>query len=208
MLACVCQPTDPNLFRRSPIPLGTPPLKIATRGAIPKIPGRGIRIIEPPETPRLTDEPESSTQSPLNEPLIEPNREALLSFGGQPPKKSATDDYSKKSQSKETSSDASSLCSSILSFSPVKKKCAKKYHVRHKHKKSVCSTKVHSDKENLSLSTENVDCDIKKAEEEEKNVTVGKVRLRLILKHENFPAYFCSIFCFIISISTHIKSNI
>lgn len=49
MLACVCQPADPGIFRRSPIPLGAPPLKIANRGAIPK-PGRIIRLYPPSST--------------------------------------------------------------------------------------------------------------------------------------------------------------
>ncbi|XP_019869863.2 apoptosis-stimulating of p53 protein 2 isoform X5 [Aethina tumida] len=49
MLACVCQPADPGIFRRSPIPLGAPPLKIANRGAIPK-PGRIIRLYPPTST--------------------------------------------------------------------------------------------------------------------------------------------------------------
>lgn len=50
MLACVCQPADPGIFRRSPIPLGAPPLKFNHKGAIPK-PGRTLRI------PVITDEP-------------------------------------------------------------------------------------------------------------------------------------------------------
>lgn len=52
MLACVCQPADPSIFRRSPIPLGAPPLKITNRGDIPK-PGKTIRIT--PST--ITDAP-------------------------------------------------------------------------------------------------------------------------------------------------------
>lgn len=51
MLACVCQPADPSIFRRSPIPLGAPPVKITNRGALPK-PGKTIRI-----TPAITDAP-------------------------------------------------------------------------------------------------------------------------------------------------------
>lgn len=52
MLACVCQPADPGIFRRSPIPLGAPPLKFNHKGAIPK-PGRTLRI------PVITNEPGS-----------------------------------------------------------------------------------------------------------------------------------------------------
>ncbi|EFA01529.1 hypothetical protein TcasGA2_TC007089 [Tribolium castaneum] len=49
MLACVCQPADPGIFRRSPVPLGAPPLKI---GAVPK-PGRSVRLT----APVITDPP-------------------------------------------------------------------------------------------------------------------------------------------------------
>lgn len=56
MLACVCQPADPGLFRRSPIPLGAPPLKFNQKGAIPK-PGRTFRI------PVITNEPCSVNKS-------------------------------------------------------------------------------------------------------------------------------------------------
>lgn len=50
MLACVCQPADSGVFRRSPIPLGAPPLRMGT-GAIPK-PGRTVRL-----SPVITDAP-------------------------------------------------------------------------------------------------------------------------------------------------------
>lgn len=48
MLACVCQPADPGIFRRSPIPLGAPPLMLGKRfsqfsATAPK-PGRTIRL--------------------------------------------------------------------------------------------------------------------------------------------------------------------
>ncbi|KAL3265330.1 hypothetical protein HHI36_009538 [Cryptolaemus montrouzieri] len=43
MLACVCQPSDPNIFRKSPIPLGEDSLKITNKGVIPR-PGRTVRL--------------------------------------------------------------------------------------------------------------------------------------------------------------------
>lgn len=49
MLACVCQPSDVGIFRRSPVPLGAPPLQI--KGAIPKL----GRIIQNPSV--ITSEP-------------------------------------------------------------------------------------------------------------------------------------------------------
>lgn len=55
MLACVCQPADPGIFRRSPIPLGAPPLMLGKgfSATTPK-PGRTIRlttsvVTNPPE---------------------------------------------------------------------------------------------------------------------------------------------------------------
>lgn len=57
MLACVCQPTDNGIFRRSPASLGPKQLKM-NNGAIPK-PGRTLRII-----PVITSEPTAkSTQT-------------------------------------------------------------------------------------------------------------------------------------------------
>ncbi|XP_050298815.1 apoptosis-stimulating of p53 protein 2 isoform X3 [Anthonomus grandis grandis] len=54
MLACVCQPADPSVFRRSPVPLGAPPLKIsANQGALPK-PGRSVRVNPPYVSPTPT----------------------------------------------------------------------------------------------------------------------------------------------------------
>lgn len=55
MLACVCQPADSGIFRKSPIPLSNPPLQLNnnnnnSKGAIPK-PGRIIRA------PVITREP-------------------------------------------------------------------------------------------------------------------------------------------------------
>ncbi|XP_071056815.1 apoptosis-stimulating of p53 protein 2 isoform X2 [Onthophagus taurus] len=44
MLACVCQPSDPGIFRRSPVPLGSQPLRLDHNGAIPKPPGRILCI--------------------------------------------------------------------------------------------------------------------------------------------------------------------
>lgn len=61
MLACVCQPADPGIFRRSPIPLGAPPLKI-NKGAIPK-PGRSVRLT----TPVITDPPGLKTKQDKEE---------------------------------------------------------------------------------------------------------------------------------------------
>lgn len=55
MLACVCQPADTGIFRRSPVPLGAPPLKI-NRGAIPK-PGRTLRL-----SPVITSEPSAKNK--------------------------------------------------------------------------------------------------------------------------------------------------
>lgn len=57
MLACVCQPSDTGIFRRSPVPLGAPPLKIINRGAIPK-PGRTLRL----STPVITSEPSAKNK--------------------------------------------------------------------------------------------------------------------------------------------------
>ncbi|XP_017768297.1 PREDICTED: apoptosis-stimulating of p53 protein 2 isoform X3 [Nicrophorus vespilloides] len=65
MLACVCQPADPTVFRRSPIPLGTPPLKLSNKGtrgsgcAVTPKPGRIYRIpvvitTEPKNSAHLT----------------------------------------------------------------------------------------------------------------------------------------------------------
>ncbi|KAK9870749.1 hypothetical protein WA026_009711 [Henosepilachna vigintioctopunctata] len=51
MLACVCQPADPKVFGKSPIPLGTSSVKITKRGAVPK-PGRSVRL-----KPVITDPP-------------------------------------------------------------------------------------------------------------------------------------------------------
>lgn len=61
MLACVCQPADSGIFRKSPIPLTNPPLELSnhnnnnnnnhSKGAIPKPPGKTIRI------PVITREP-------------------------------------------------------------------------------------------------------------------------------------------------------
>lgn len=56
MLACVCQPSDTGIFRRSPVPLGAPPLKI-NRGAIPK-PGRTLRL----SSPVITSEPSAKNK--------------------------------------------------------------------------------------------------------------------------------------------------
>ena len=53
MLACVCQPADPGIFRRSPVPLGAPPLKITKA-----LPGRTVRLT----TPVITDPPKSATE--------------------------------------------------------------------------------------------------------------------------------------------------
>lgn len=50
MLACVCQPADAGIFRKSPIPLNNAPLQLNNKGAIPK-PGKIIRI------PVITREP-------------------------------------------------------------------------------------------------------------------------------------------------------
>lgn len=50
MLACVCQPADTGIFRRSQIPLGASPLKLNS-GAIPK-PGRILGV-----SPIITSEP-------------------------------------------------------------------------------------------------------------------------------------------------------
>lgn len=52
MLACVCQPADTGIFRKSPIPLGTAPLQLNNKGAIPK-PGKTLRL------PVITNEPSS-----------------------------------------------------------------------------------------------------------------------------------------------------
>lgn len=57
MLACVCQPSDTGIFRRSPVPLGAPPLKI-NRGAIPK-PGRTLRLSS---LPVITSEPSAKNK--------------------------------------------------------------------------------------------------------------------------------------------------
>ncbi|XP_044255145.1 apoptosis-stimulating of p53 protein 1 isoform X2 [Tribolium madens] len=59
MLACVCQPADPGIFRRSPVPLGAPPLKIST-GAVPK-PGRSVRLT----APVITDPPGLKTNAEM-----------------------------------------------------------------------------------------------------------------------------------------------
>ncbi|CAG9762568.1 unnamed protein product [Ceutorhynchus assimilis] len=57
MLACVCQPADPSVFRRSPIPLGAPPLKISVnKGALPK-PGRSVRVNPPYFSPTPKEKP-------------------------------------------------------------------------------------------------------------------------------------------------------
>lgn len=60
MLACVCQPSDTGIFRRSPVPLGAPPLKI-NRGAIPK-PGRTLRL----SSQVITSEPNSNKNKKTN----------------------------------------------------------------------------------------------------------------------------------------------
>lgn len=171
MLACVCQPADPNIFRHSPIPLGAAPLKITSKGAIPKVvPGRSIRITQPiiaaPSSEKIDQDENDSTESisiSMNVPLIEPNREALLNFGG-----------AGKPKEIKSNSVLSSETKLILSkFSPVKRKCTKKFHVKHKHRKTGKHDKTDinknsCDKENLSLSSENAICDkqLKKQPEE------------------------------------------
>lgn len=176
MLACVCQPAEPNIFRHSPIPLGAAPLKIPSKGAIPKVvPGRSIRITEPVVPPSSADtvsqddnDSTESTSISVNVPLFEPNREALLSFCGE-----------RKSKEKLNEPIVWSESSSIFSkFSPVKKKCAKKLNAKHKHRKSEKHDKTNidksnCDKENLSLSFENIACD-KKSKKTAQNYTVVK----------------------------------
>lgn len=163
MLACVCQPADPNIFRHSPIPLGAAPLKITAKGAIPKvIPGRSVRITEPivstlskEKTSQEENELTVSTLISMNISLAEPNREALLNFGGE---------GQLKEKSKETSISLSKLNSFPSKFSPTKRKCARKIHVKHKLRKSgkhekTDIIKISCDKENVSLSSENAACD-------------------------------------------------
>lgn len=161
MLACVCQPADPNIFRQhSPIPLGAAPLKIPSRGAIPKVvPGRSIRVIEPivvvPTNENIIQDENNFTEpsSPMTVPLVEPNREALLSFGAG----NITDE--KYNVIEVSSTDASSILSN---FSPLKKKCLKKLHVKVKNVTSLKTNKTdiaesNCDKENFSLSSKNCD---------------------------------------------------
>lgn len=173
MLACVCQPTDPNIFRHSPIPLSATPLKIPHKGAIPKVvPGRSIRITEPRVTSSDLEHVDRSDKNSTNSStgkleLLEPNREALLTFGGE------TKVREKVKEPQQSSSEAGSSLSKSL---PVKKKCAKKIHVKHKHRKSekTVARNINCDKENLGITSDNVSCDKKLQQKEE----FSRVRFR------------------------------
>lgn len=170
MLACVCQPADPNIFRRSPIPLVTTPIKINSKGAIPKlVPGKSIRITDSLLTASTTanfgqdkNDSNEETSVSMNVLLAEPNREALLSFGGE-----------------KNTKEINHLPSKDF---PVVRKCTKKNHSRHKLRKSGKYDKKdiiesNCDKENVSLSSENVvTCDKKsKKEKSEEYPRVSKL---------------------------------
>ncbi|XP_018576232.1 apoptosis-stimulating of p53 protein 1 [Anoplophora glabripennis] len=150
MLACVCQPADPGLFRRSPIPLGAPPLKITSRTVAP-IPGRSVRISGPGLDALRNHEPAKIGQTSVRSEEI-------------PQTSESSNENSKNTTrgSSKAASESSSKSSSCASLSAVKKKCAK----RCKHSKKGASlpnsSSKSSDKEEISsLTPDSADCDRK-----------------------------------------------
>lgn len=147
MLACVCQPADPGLFRRSPIPLGTPPLKIASR-AIAPIPGRGVRVSAPPAVPK-NNESANAGQTPQS---------------GEEGGKSSASGTVKTTSESSSSNSKSSSCGGTLPA--VRRRCAKKCNAKCKHSKrggslAGGSSKL-SDREDISsLTPDSADCDRK-----------------------------------------------
>nr|CAH7760907.1 unnamed protein product [Callosobruchus chinensis] len=140
MLACVCQPADPSVFRRSPVPLGAPPL--TARG-----PGRGVRVVnERPEVvvsapPTSKDTPRTASLSkgtPSNAVTGQREEEASKRLA-----KELLIDFGQKEEEEKTvasdkpdSSSSSAQCSTVaLGFSAVKQKCAKKCKNKRKHDK-------------------------------------------------------------------------
>lgn len=180
MLACVCQPADPNIFRRSPTPLVTTPIKISSKGAIPKVvPGRSIRITDSVVTTsnssnsdRDKNDSSAATSLSMSVSLPEPNREALLSFGGEKKVKEKTN---------ELQISNSKISNHFSKNSSVVKKCAKKYHTKHKLRKREKHEKnditvSNCDKENLGLSSGNVfTCDTSLKEKAEEYPKVSKI---------------------------------
>nr|XP_023014053.1 apoptosis-stimulating of p53 protein 2 isoform X2 [Leptinotarsa decemlineata] len=181
MLACVCQPTDPGIFRHSPIPLGAPPLKIPTIGEVARPPGRSIRIttpiVEPPTFPKGKQLTDKCTAPPCSKNKNDSNREFLLDIGRKDVGQSKGNDIHKSegtSKRRELST-SSSKSSSSISFSPVKRKCVKKCNanktvIQRKFVKQEganvtgsCS-KSSDTEENSGLTTEISDCDRKSNE--------------------------------------------
>nr|CAI5834972.1 unnamed protein product [Callosobruchus analis] len=140
MLACVCQPADPSVFRRSPVPLGAPPL--TARG-----PGRGVRVVNerseviisaPPtskETPRAASLSKETRSNPVTGQQAEEvgqrlAKELLIDFG-----KKEEEDKIVASDKPDSSSSSAQCPTAALGFSPVKQKCAKKCKNKRKHDK-------------------------------------------------------------------------
>lgn len=150
MLACVCQPADPGLFRRSPIPLGTPPLKITNRAVAP-IPGRSVRVSGP-----ILDAPRNKEPASVGQASVKLEEVPQSSESSNESSKITTCGSSK------TASESSSKSSSCVSLSAVRKKCAK----RCRHSKRGVSVangnSKSSDKEEISsLTSDSADCDRK-----------------------------------------------
>ncbi|KAG5885822.1 hypothetical protein JTB14_001834 [Gonioctena quinquepunctata] len=179
MLTCVCQPTDPAIFRRSPIPLGNPAVTIQAKGAIARPPGRSIRItapiVKPPgcsDIEKTFREVEEGASCLAN---IDVNRQNLLDRAEQNVRqtRSKNTNPSERTQDhRESDSRTSSHRSTLINFSPVRKKCMEKCksdkNIAHRETlKKEGANVTHSNskssdtEEYSSLITENSDCDRK-----------------------------------------------